>query len=1420
MKTALRCLLAVLTAFVASVASAQNNEQLAKQAQAVLQKHCYACHGQDGSLEGGFSYVLDRQRLIDLEKVVPGNPEKSYLLERVDSDEMPPAEDNQGNKLPRMSDAEKETLKQWIAAGAPDFNEATAARDQVSPAAMLDLMAADLRKLKERDRPFIRYFTLTHLYNAGLAEDELQGYRIGLSKLVNSLSWGRRVVTPKPIDPAKTILRIDMRDYRWTEDGDKWDMIVAANPYGILYDTPSAQFCATATRTQMPYVRADWFVARASQPPLYHDVLGIPATVAELEADKLQVNAEENLRTERVARAGFNRSGVSQHNRLVERHESSFGAYWKSYDFGGSVGRQNLFENPLGPAQATDASGFLHDGGELIFNLPNGLQGYMLTDAAGNRIEKGPTSIVSDPVQPDRAVVNGLSCMSCHVRGMIYKADEIRGHVEASLDAFSREEAESILALYPPTDEFRTLVEEDGARFSKATGQCGVKLDDNGQVIGSDPVRTLASLFERELDLAIVAAEAGVTEEEFLRGLDESARLARVFGSLRRPSGTVKRDAYVANFIIIVIDLDLGELIGEGTAPVVDPTPEPQPPSGLTAELFAGRWLNASTSWQYTVRVDAGEPELVSVVDSAGDPFTLQSSVWNDAAQTLTWTYKSDVTGTTFEENVRLQDENTLAGDYVAISADGTRSPGTDTWTRASDATARPDQLAGRWLCQSSSAVYTFAVNGGDVALTSIVDDDGEVFEVLESAWDPQSGVLRWTYRVPSSGYSVAEVVSLNTSETLTGTWTSTPPDGGEGSEGSDSWTRINESQLTFEGRWLNASTQATYTIENVGGQPTLTSVVDDDGEVFVIQQSTFDGSTMRWSMTVPSTGYRVAEETTLQDGATLVGTWTSTAPDGTQNTGSDSWSRQAAGLAGGNGALFDGQWLCASSTATYSISFDGSQPRLIAILDDDGEAFAVESTSFDGTAMTWTYRVPSTGYTVEERVQLQDDDNLVGTWISTAPDGGQNNGSDSFSRIRAQQQTNFEGRWLDNATQAVYTISAVGGEPRLVAIVDNGGQAYVVQQSNFDGTQLSWQYQVPSTGYVVNESVQLQGTDTLVGNWSNLGPDGSRNQGSDTWSRIPSQDATLEGSWSSDSAGTVYTIQMAGGQPTLVSVVDDDGEVYEVKESNWDGQVIRWMYKVPSNGYLVREAVRMSGANTLTGNWTNLGPDGSESSGSDNFTRAGGVAASPRDGAWLNGSTGATYTIQGDRLVSVVDDDGEVYQVQDTTFDGTDIRWRYFVPSTKYTVEETVHLQDANTLSGSWNNLAPDGSRNQGTDTWTRTGGGVGGGGLGNFTPAHVNGSWLCASSQAVYTFRATDANVQLISIVDDDGEVFVVESSNWDGQTIRWRYKVPSSGYSVEEEARLMPDGTLQGTWKSFDAQGADSSTGTDSWTKEDSV
>lgn len=525
--------LAILLLLSPTGSHAQEPQDLARKAVAILKTHCYRCHGEDGKSEGGFGYATDARLLVGRKRIVPGDPGKSKLLKRMlnADDPMPPSEEKV-----RPSTDELTLLKKWIEAGVPAPDERTP-RSFVKPEKILKAMRDDLEKAGVRDRPFLRYFTLTHLYNADLSAEEIQSYRHGVSKLINSLSWSRRIVVPVEVGPAKTLLRIDLRDYEWNER--TWDTILARNPYGINYASADAKACAEMTRSPMPYVRGDWFVAVGSRPPLYHDILQLPRSEQELEK-LLRIDTTESIRQEKAARAGFNSSGVSRNNRLIERHESGATVYWKSYDFAGNTGRQNLFALPLGPGDSAET--FAHDGGEIIISLPNGLQAYFLADAKGQRIDKGPTAIVSDPRRPDRAVENGLSCISCHSRGIIDKSDQIRGHVLKNSKSYAEGTLETLLALYPPSAKMSALMRADSKRFQDAVAKTGAPLST------TEPITALTLRFEAELDLALAAAEAGVPTGVFLKALDTQRSLAKELGPLRVEGGTVQRQVFVDCF--------------------------------------------------------------------------------------------------------------------------------------------------------------------------------------------------------------------------------------------------------------------------------------------------------------------------------------------------------------------------------------------------------------------------------------------------------------------------------------------------------------------------------------------------------------------------------------------------------------------------------------------------------------------------------------------------------------------------------------------------------------------------------------------------------------------------------------------------------------------------------------------------------
>lgn len=534
--------------------------ELHTQAQAILKAACYRCHGQDGAAEGGFNFVLDTEKLIARRKLVPGEPAKSPLLKRIENGSMPPPGE------PGLSDEQAKLLRQWVTTG-PHLPARTA-RQPITPAQVNTLVLADLDSLDRRTRRFTRYFSLVPLWNAELSDDELQTYRAAVSKLANSLSWHPQLRSPVPIDPQQLILRIDLRWYLW--DANTWHRLANDYPYALVDDSSTSRAIAIATGTRLPVVRADWFTATASRGQLYHDILQLPASLTELER-LLRVDVLQNIQQERVMRAGFNGSGVSKNNRILERHDSAHGYYWRTYDFEavpqalglGAIeepDRRNIFAFPLGPGAG--ASVFQHAGGEAIFSLPNGLQGYMIADANNNRLDKGPIAIVSDPKRPDRAVETAVSCMTCHVQGIIPKADQIRDHIANNPGILSRRDAELVRALYPPKEAFLAAQAADSKRYLEAVAKTGTRQDKY------EPVTVTAVRYEADLDLTTAAAELSMTTDALGKAIAQSPPLARNLGALQVPGGTVARSVWVQTFPLVVSQLRLGTLLAPGSFPV------------------------------------------------------------------------------------------------------------------------------------------------------------------------------------------------------------------------------------------------------------------------------------------------------------------------------------------------------------------------------------------------------------------------------------------------------------------------------------------------------------------------------------------------------------------------------------------------------------------------------------------------------------------------------------------------------------------------------------------------------------------------------------------------------------------------------------------------------------------------------------
>lgn len=539
----------------------------AKAAFDVLDKHCARCH-QNGKLVSrerpakNFGNVLKLDEIAaDPHHILPGNPLGSKLFKQIVDKEMPYDVTYEGEtKYGTVTEADLKALEDWITGLG---NKATASCEShkfIDYDDMVSFMVSDLDKQIRQRQSTTRYLTLTHLANICADPNAMKVYRQAAIKFLNSLGRSSDVVRLETIDPEGTILRFNLIDLGWsTKD---WDTVIAAYPYNVQPDSEFSRTLANVTKTPMAYVRADWFAFTASQPPMYDELLKLPKTFQAL-AKEHGVDLEANIRNFVAQRAAFQKSGVSQNNRLIERHPSRSGFFWTSYDFAGNRDRQSLFDFPLGPS----ANGFHHDGGETIFSLPNGFQGYYLNTASGERLDKGPTAIVRDPARKDFTVTNGISCMGCHDQGMRKAKDDVRAIV-LSGRAYPKEVREAVEGLYATHEKMDALIASDGQRFADAMKRAG--LEPTLKLNGIEMINALAKRYEDDLDLTLAASELGLDTKEFK---NETGDVDQKFRPLMRrlAQGAIPRDQWEKSFIELAPEITDLEVIKIAAAKQVKP---------------------------------------------------------------------------------------------------------------------------------------------------------------------------------------------------------------------------------------------------------------------------------------------------------------------------------------------------------------------------------------------------------------------------------------------------------------------------------------------------------------------------------------------------------------------------------------------------------------------------------------------------------------------------------------------------------------------------------------------------------------------------------------------------------------------------------------------------------------------------------
>lgn len=516
------------------------------QAQNVLLSNCGGCHGTqltEQAAEAGMNYINDMDKLAANQKIVPLNADASPIIIRMRNGTMPP----QG---PRVTEADIEIVANYI--NNPLYWPVPVVKcdnDPVTFDQLYEAVARDLQGEEADDQPFLRYISLANRVTAGVCTNTTMDVeRQGLTKMLNMLSIRAQIEVPLPVDKEQTLFRIDLRDFDWDRPisvngqdfDDVWEAIVEANTYAVAFVGDDADDAREDAQTDVPVMFLDTMVDVATFGNLYYAIIGVDVTQT-LDAfilEDLEIDIEANLENEDLIRAGTTRSRISRQDRLIERHEieARSGVFYQSFDFADDGGNDSIFQDPFG---------FSEGEREAIFTLPNGMLAYLTADGDGNLLEE--SDILLDTSQNNFRALTGVSCGGCHITGFIPVVDEVRDVVVSNARALiaggtlDQEQLELLTEVYLPPEAFARTVEEDSISFYRnALQRADLPLR------GADPVSSIFTRFDRDMELADAAGDLGASADELD---DQIQRLDPRLGILRAEEGTIDRDDFTAVYV-------------------------------------------------------------------------------------------------------------------------------------------------------------------------------------------------------------------------------------------------------------------------------------------------------------------------------------------------------------------------------------------------------------------------------------------------------------------------------------------------------------------------------------------------------------------------------------------------------------------------------------------------------------------------------------------------------------------------------------------------------------------------------------------------------------------------------------------------------------------------------------------------------
>lgn len=445
--------------------------------------------------------------------------------------------------------------------------------------------ARDDAKANPADAPHLRYLSAAHITDA---EERAKLFAV-VSYQVNSMSREAEIVPPRKVN--EWLWTVNLDDYGWKAQ--TWEdlkrvnayftiKVQAASPAKAVKKTRQVQrldqygrpYYATEEYEEQPaavakedFVPAPWLPAKemtelvlltGSVTPVvaadqfldqtmiqsgrgghgYYDFLQLDKTKTVKDLDDLiGFDRAKAVKARREVAAIVLKSGVAKFPRQIFREAAVTGGRWETRDT----------DSPLGDGNAVDRlfEAFKPKAKEIIVELPNGLPGYYLADAADKRQDAAPTAIVGNHKSFDNDLeihAGTLTCVVCHRGALIKPRDYGRA-------VYSDKTGVGLAVIDPDlkrranyaylTKDFARALEEDNLRFDRKYKEAtGLDTKDLIPAIGD----VWKAYHVESVSLKRAAARAGVKPEVLRDAL-------RKHVSAKQKAG-VPADAVLANFLL------------------------------------------------------------------------------------------------------------------------------------------------------------------------------------------------------------------------------------------------------------------------------------------------------------------------------------------------------------------------------------------------------------------------------------------------------------------------------------------------------------------------------------------------------------------------------------------------------------------------------------------------------------------------------------------------------------------------------------------------------------------------------------------------------------------------------------------------------------------------------------------------------